>query len=144
MIVLVWHVSKTCVCMLMCTGDVAWKLYDTYGFPVDLTQLMAEERNLSIDMEAYEVAKQHAQVMRMLVYEHVKLTRDFTLQTKWKVPMFGKSDILYFLDQPPFACKIDVADLALICSRCLNGNGTCCNVLSVTEVTIHLIQKCSG
>ena len=44
------------------TGDVAWRLYDTYGFPVDLTRLMAEERKLSIDMAAYEVAKQRAQV----------------------------------------------------------------------------------
>jgi len=42
-------------------GDVAWRLYDTYGFPVDLTILMAEERNLSIDMAAYEQAKARAQ-----------------------------------------------------------------------------------
>jgi len=44
------------------TGDVAWRLYDTYGFPVDLTTLMVEERNMSIDMDAYEEAKKMAQV----------------------------------------------------------------------------------
>ena len=41
---------------------MAWRLYDTYGFPIDLTQLMAEERNLSIDMQVYEEAKLRAQV----------------------------------------------------------------------------------
>lgn len=44
-------------------GDLAWKLYDTYGFPVDLTQLMAEEKNLQINMEEYEQAKQAAYIM---------------------------------------------------------------------------------
>ncbi|CAD6996848.1 unnamed protein product [Ceratitis capitata] len=44
-------------------GDLAWKLYDTYGFPVDLTQLMAEEKNLQINMEEYEEAKQAAYIM---------------------------------------------------------------------------------
>eukprot|EP00095_Tigriopus_kingsejongensis_P001047 maker-scaffold397_size184017-snap-gene-0.41 protein:Tk01047 transcript:maker-scaffold397_size184017-snap-gene-0.41-mRNA-1 annotation:"alanine--trna cytoplasmic" len=43
-------------------GDIAWRLYDTYGFPVDLTQLMSEERGLKVDIEAYEVAKQAAQL----------------------------------------------------------------------------------
>ncbi|EDO36689.1 predicted protein [Nematostella vectensis] len=42
-------------------GDVAWRLYDTYGFPVDLTELMAEERGLRVDMEKYEEAKRRAQ-----------------------------------------------------------------------------------
>lgn len=43
-------------------GDVAWRLYDTYGFPVDLTQLMAEERGLTVDMNVYEESKKKAQV----------------------------------------------------------------------------------
>ena len=43
-------------------GDVAWRLYDTYGFPVDLTQLMAEERGLTVDMNVYEECKKKAQV----------------------------------------------------------------------------------
>ncbi|MCF6312862.1 MAG: alanine--tRNA ligase [Verrucomicrobiales bacterium] len=44
-------------------GDVAFKLYDTYGFPIDLTVLMAEEQGLSVDMPAYEEELQ-AQVKR--------------------------------------------------------------------------------
>jgi len=44
-------------------GDVAWRLYDTYGFPVDLTQLMAEEKGLTIDMNAYEDSKKKAQLL---------------------------------------------------------------------------------
>lgn len=42
-------------------GDIAWRLYDTYGFPLDLTHLMVEEKNLSIDMVGYEAAKAKAQ-----------------------------------------------------------------------------------
>lgn len=43
-------------------GDVAWRLYDTYGFPIDLTQLMTEEKGLKIDMTGYEESKKQAQV----------------------------------------------------------------------------------
>ncbi|VDK75975.1 unnamed protein product [Litomosoides sigmodontis] len=35
-------------------GGIAWYLYDTYGFPIDLTQIMAEERGLIVDVEAFE------------------------------------------------------------------------------------------
>jgi len=37
-------------------GDVIFKLYDTYGFPVDLTNDIARERELSLDLEGYETA----------------------------------------------------------------------------------------
>lgn len=44
-------------------GDVAWRLYDTYGFPIDLTQLMAEEKGLIIDMDSYEKSKQTSYIL---------------------------------------------------------------------------------
>ncbi len=37
-------------------GDVVFKLYDTYGFPIDLTNDIARERNLSLDLAGYEAA----------------------------------------------------------------------------------------
>ena len=38
-------------------GADVWRLYDTFGFPVDLTRLMAEERSLSIDENEVEAAR---------------------------------------------------------------------------------------
>ena len=35
-------------------GDVAFQLHDTYGFPIDLTEVMATEHGLVVDRKAYE------------------------------------------------------------------------------------------
>uniref|UniRef100_A0A6Q2XKS2 Alanine--tRNA ligase n=1 Tax=Esox lucius TaxID=8010 RepID=A0A6Q2XKS2_ESOLU len=43
-------------------GDTAWLLYDTYGFPLDLTALIAEERGLVVDVAAFEEEKKAAQI----------------------------------------------------------------------------------
>lgn len=38
-------------------GKDVWRLYDTFGFPVDLTRLMAEEAGLTIDENEFEAAR---------------------------------------------------------------------------------------
>ena len=40
----------------MLSGAEAFTLWDTFGFPVDLTQLMAEEHGLDVDMEGFHAA----------------------------------------------------------------------------------------
>ncbi|MCL7987703.1 alanine--tRNA ligase [Sphingobacterium sp. lm-10] len=37
-------------------GDFAFELFDTFGFPIDLTELLAREKGLTVDMEGFQVA----------------------------------------------------------------------------------------
>ncbi len=41
-------------------GRDAFQLYDTYGFPVDLTEVICKERGLAVDLAGYEVALEEA------------------------------------------------------------------------------------
>nr|CAB3219601.1 alanine--tRNA ligase, cytoplasmic [Phallusia mammillata] len=43
-------------------GDTAWLLYDTYGFPVDLTKIMAEEQGLKLNDEEFQLAKTQSKI----------------------------------------------------------------------------------
>jgi alanyl-tRNA synthetase len=42
------------------SADAAFKLHDTYGFPIDLTRIMAEERGMSVDIAGYEKLMEQA------------------------------------------------------------------------------------
>lgn len=44
------------------SGDVAFKLYDTFGFPLDLTEVILREKNIALDSKAFDeaMAKQKA------------------------------------------------------------------------------------
>ena len=40
-------------------GEFAFKLYDTFGFPIDLTQLLCAERGMTVDMKKFESLMEH-------------------------------------------------------------------------------------
>ena len=66
-------------------GAFAFKLYDTYGFPVDLTDLMAREQGLSVDHAGFEVEmeKQRARAraaQKKTVIEVSQLASDVATQ----------------------------------------------------------------
>ncbi|MEA2553311.1 MAG: alanyl-tRNA synthetase [Fimbriimonadaceae bacterium] len=42
-------------------GDLAFRLYDTFGFPLEVTQELAEEAGLTVDLEGFELELKEAQ-----------------------------------------------------------------------------------
>ncbi len=58
------------------SGDDAFELYDTYGFPIELTIEIAQEHDLSVDLEGFELAMQ-AQRQRA---KAASVSIDLTLQ----------------------------------------------------------------
>ncbi|MEA5509162.1 alanine--tRNA ligase [Crocosphaera sp. UHCC 0190] len=56
------------------SGVDAFTLYDTYGFPLELTQEIAEESNLTVDVEGFEVAMKQQQERSKAAHETIDLT----------------------------------------------------------------------
>ena len=61
-------------------GEVAFTLYDTFGFPLDLTRTILDERGLALDEKAFEVAMEK---QREESRKHWKGTGDQVLDSQW-------------------------------------------------------------
>jgi alanyl-tRNA synthetase len=55
-------------------GKDAFKLYDTYGFPLELTQEVAEEEGLKIDIDGYNLAMEEQIKIAQGAHESIDLT----------------------------------------------------------------------
>ncbi|KAJ2792645.1 Alanine--tRNA ligase, partial [Coemansia guatemalensis] len=44
-------------------GASVWRLYDTFGFPVDLTRIMAEERGLTVDEDEFNKEQEQSRAL---------------------------------------------------------------------------------
>lgn len=54
--------TQSC-CPFCLTAEVAWSLYGSLGFPLDLIDLMLEEKGMSLDLAAFnELALEDAKV----------------------------------------------------------------------------------
>ncbi len=57
-------------------GESAFKLYDTYGFPFELTREIAEEQGLKVDEEGYKVAMQEQKERAKAATAKISVTGD--------------------------------------------------------------------
>jgi len=60
-------------------GATAFKLYDTYGFPVDLTADVARERGLVVDLDGFEVAMEAQRARARATSKFNAVSDDFRL-----------------------------------------------------------------
>ena len=72
-------------------GDVVFKLYDTYGFPVDLTADVAREHNLDIDRDGYETAMEKQREM-------ARASSSFDIDYNDAIELEGKTEFLGYDD----------------------------------------------
>lgn len=101
-------------------GDVVFKLYDTYGFPTDLTADIARERELTLDMAGFEV-EMEAQRQRARAaskfgsvdVDQYKLT-ETTLFTGYDELLADGTVIALFVDDRPADSIIEGSEGVLV------------------------------
>ena len=139
-------------------GEDAFRLHDTYGFPIDLTRLMAREKGIDVDEKGFErrMAEQRERARaagkftvdmskggewasvseghdsKFVGYDH--LTADVTIRS---VKIDGKRNLL-ILDQTPFYAESggQIADHGMIS----NGDEHL-KVLDVQKTQGHIIHQ---
>jgi alanyl-tRNA synthetase len=68
------------------SGEDAFKLYDTFGFPIDLTELMARERGYSVDIAGFEAALQAQRAQSQEERRAKKLGVEADALSGWELP----------------------------------------------------------
>ena len=83
-------------------GKDAFKLYDTYGFPLDLTQLMAKERNMTVDIDGFDVEMKN---QKELAKSGQKFEMD-NLDLKWNLETKSSHSIFVGYENESISSKI--------------------------------------
>ncbi len=141
-------------------GKEAFRLYDTYGFPLDLTQLMAREKGLTVDDATFreEMEKQRARAKAAGKFKSAAGTVDWkiasegpdsefkgyeTLETDSRIRRWALSGegMLIVLDQTPFYAESggQIGDTGII-----TGNGMDLRVVDTKKEGETIIHYCEG
>ena len=143
------------------SGVDAFKLYDTYGFPVDLTELIATEKGFSVDIPAFEaeLAKQKERARNATANEFGDWTEyaqgesEFvgydslsvsgaTLLRQRTVVQKNKTMLQLVFDRTPFYGEMggEVGDTGYICSA--EGERIAIlNTIKENGLTVHIAEK---
>ncbi|MCB0540201.1 MAG: alanine--tRNA ligase, partial [Bacteroidetes bacterium] len=79
-------------------GTKAFELYDTYGFPLDLTELVAKEKGLSVDIKGFEKAMQEQ--------KNRSRNAEQSEQSDWTV--LAESDLTNFEGYTTLECPVKI------------------------------------
>ena len=144
----------------MIPGKEAFRLYDTYGFPLDLTQLMAREKGLQVDLEGFQKAMEQQRSRAKAAgkfdlnsetvnWQEVTTGSDSqflgyeTLQSQSQIRRFSKhgGHWLLVLDQTPFYGEAggQVGDTGTI-----EGPGINLQVVDCKKAGTTIIHTCDG
>jgi alanyl-tRNA synthetase len=90
------------------SGDVAFKLYDTYGFPLDLTQDMLRDKDISVDIKNFEALMQEQKTRAKAAW---KGSGDSATKGDFKslIETFGENEFVGYE-----SCEAKVKVLALL------------------------------
>ena len=143
------------------SGVDAFKLYDTYGFPIDLTELIATEKGFSVDIPAFEaeLAKQKERARNATANEFGDWTEyaqgesEFvgydslsvsgaTMLRQRTVVQKNKTMLQLVFDRTPFYGEMggEVGDTGYICSA--EGERIAIlNTIKENGLTVHIAEK---
>ena len=106
------------------SGEVVWRLYDTYGFPFDLTVIMCEERGFTFDQAEVDAARERAKEASKVVKDTTKTFKPLNVH---QISELGTLGVPHTNDEAKFVKGDTAAKIQLI----FTGDGF---VKSTTEV----------
>ncbi|MDH5751954.1 MAG: alanine--tRNA ligase [Deltaproteobacteria bacterium] len=143
----------------MVPGEDVFRLYDTYGFPVDLTRLMAEERRMKVDMEGFESLMEEQRAKGRAAGSHIADDSAWNVLNKGAHSEFVGYDalqahtrimahrrdaegrLLLVLERTPFYAESggQVGDRGVI-----KGQGAAWDVVDVQKDGDRIVHICTG
>src|SRR5439155_1256049 len=76
------------------SGEVAFKLYDTYGFPLDLTELLARERGFAVDVTEFEELMEQQRARGRGAQKKIKLSADLAFASELEAKKISPTKFL--------------------------------------------------
>ena len=145
-------------------GESAFKLYDTYGFPFELTKEIAEENGLKVDEAGYKLAMQEQKDRAKAAAAKISVTGDMKYakleqqvgssefvgytenecDAKILATIDGEGYVDVVLDKTPFyaECGGQVGDSGVIEDTKTNGQELKLDVLTTFKVNKLFVHRC--